>query len=275
VWSSRRSSTAWLLVLGPWACLFASPYHVGVLSYYHRTAFNSSFGKYLSQWAPTSFSPISASLLVLAFATVWMLGRSSAAYTRYERGLLVTAVILVLLAVRNWAFASLLLVMLAPQGFDRALRKRAPRPAPAIGAAVAAVAALAAVVGLVASLTSSDSKLTRGYPPAAGRAIADAASRPGARVYAGLKFSDWLLWTHPELAGKVVVDVRYSLLETSELRRLVTFDAGSRVDAPLGQPNVFLLDPDLEKDALTGLRPAVRIVYKTDHAVVAVARNGQ
>ena len=59
----------------PWLCLLASPYHVHLVSYYHRTAFNSSFATYLSQWAPTTFSPISAPLLVLVFATVWMLGK--------------------------------------------------------------------------------------------------------------------------------------------------------------------------------------------------------
>jgi hypothetical protein len=37
----------------------------------------------------------------------------------------------------------------------------------------------------------------------------------------------------------------------------------------------YLLDPEIEKDALKGLRPNVRTVYNTDHAVVAVVRNGQ
>ena len=66
-----------LLLLAPWPCLLASPYHVHLVSYYGQTAFNSSFSTYLSQWAPTTFSPISAPLLILVFATVWMLGRSS------------------------------------------------------------------------------------------------------------------------------------------------------------------------------------------------------
>ena len=53
-----------------------------------ETAFNPSFATYLSQWAPTTFSPISAPLLVLAFATVWMLGRSAVGIHAYERWLL-------------------------------------------------------------------------------------------------------------------------------------------------------------------------------------------
>ena len=70
-------------------------------------------------------------------------------------------------------------------------------------------------------------------------------------------------------------DVRYELLHASEVKRLVLFDAGSQTDAPLGRPVAYVLDPDIEKDAVKGLRPDVRTVYKTDHAVVAVARNGQ
>ena len=273
--AGRRSRTAWVLLIAPWLCLLVSPYHVHLVSYYHRTAFNSSFATYLSQWAPTTFSPIAAPLLVLVFATVWMLGRSASSYTAYERWLLLAAVVLGLLAVRNWAFASLLLVMLAPQGFDKALRKRSPRPAPAVGAVIALVAAASSLAGIVGVLGSSETSLTRNYPAGAARAAAAAASAPHAQVYAGISYADWLLWTHPELAGKVVFDVRYELLHSSEVKRLVLFDGGSQTDVPLGRPVAFVLDPQVEKDALKGLRPDVRTVYHTDHAVVAVVRNGQ
>jgi hypothetical protein len=199
-----------------------------------------------------------------------MLGRSAASYTSYERLLLAVAVLLAFLAVRNWAFTSLLLVMFAPTGFDRALRKRDPRPAPAVGAVIAAVVALAAAASVVGSLIASESKLTENFPAGVGRAAAAAASQPGAQVYAGIEFADWLLWAHPELAGKVVFDVRYELLHTSEVKRLVLFDAGSQTDLPLGQPIAYVLDPDIEKDAVRGLQPDVRTVYKTDQAVVVV-----
>ena len=270
-----RSPTSWVLLLAPWLCLLVSPYHVHLVSYYHRTAFNSSFATYLSQWAPTTFSPIAAPLLVLVFATVWMLGRSGSSYTAYERWLLAIAVLLALLAVRNWAFASLLLVMLAPPGFDRALRTGPPRPAPTVGAVIALVAAIGALVGITGALGADPADLTRNYPAGVARAAAAAGSRPDARIYAGIQFGDWLLWTYPELAGKVVFDVRYELLHDSEVKRLVLFDSGSRADDPLGRPTEYVLDPDIQGAAVTGLPSDVRTVYKTDHAVVAVVPNGQ
>jgi hypothetical protein len=272
---TRRRANAWVLLLAPWACLFVSPYHLQLASYYHRTAFNSSFATYLSQWAPTTLSPISAPLLVLVFASMWMLGRSGASYPPFERVLILIAALLALLAVRNWTFAVLLFVMLAPQGFDRTLRKQVARPAPAVGAIVAAASALGAIAAVVGALAHSNAKLTGDYPAGAASAAAAAARGPHAQVYAGISYADWLLWTHPELTGKVVFDVRYELLDASEVKRLVLFDAGSQTDTPLGRPVAYVLDPDLENDALQALRPDVRTVYDTDHAVVAIRSNGQ
>jgi hypothetical protein len=138
------------------------------------------------------------------------------------------------------------------------------------------VAVVAAIASIVGALGSSKTNLTRNYPTGAARAAAAAArSHPGGQVYAGITYGDWLLWTHPEMAGKVVFDVRYELLHATEVKRIVLFDSGSEVNAPLGRPVAYLLDPTTEKDAVKGLPPDVRTVYKTDHAVVAVARNGQ
>jgi hypothetical protein len=264
-----RERRWWLLLVGPWLCLLVSPYQLHVIPYYGRTAFNSSFVTYLSQWAPTTFSPISAPLLVIVFATVWMLGRSASVYSTYERCLLVIGVLLALVAVRQWAFAVLLAIMLAPVGVDRAIRKRPPRRAPAVGAVIAGVAGVSALVGLVVAVSAPAADLTRSYP----NAVADRAAEAAGPIYGGVEYTDWLLWRHPELAGRVVFDVRYELLHRSEVKRLVLFDAGSGIDRPLGSPKVFVLDPDVESRAVKGLRPDVRTVYKTDHAVVAVRRD--
>jgi len=144
---SSRDRVGWLALLAPFPCVLISPYNVHLVSYYATTAFNPSFARYLAQWAPTRFSPISAPLLLLLFAVPWMLARTQGVYTLYERGLLVVAVALGLLAVRQWAFSGLLVLMLAPVGFDRAMRRRPPRAAPALGAVIALAASLAALAG--------------------------------------------------------------------------------------------------------------------------------
>ncbi len=86
-----------------------------------------------------------------------------------------------------------------------------------------------------------------------------------------MKFADWLLWSHPELDGKVVLDARYELLSSDEIRRLVLFGAGSATDRPLGSPGIYVLDPTTEQHAITALRPRVHVVYDTDRVFVAEA----
>jgi hypothetical protein len=270
---SRSRLSNWMLLLGPWVCVLGSPYHVHLVVYYAETAFNPSFSAYLGQWAPTQLSPISAPLLVLVFATVWMLGRSSSVYSRYEQFLLVLAIVLSLVAIRNWVFGSLLLLMLTPRGFDHALRRRRAAGSPAFGALIAGAAVIAAIGATVSALSAPESDLTQDYPVSAARAAVRAASSPGrGTVYAGIPFADWLLWTEPSLVGRVAFDVRYELLESSEVKRLVLFDAGSGLDNPLQGSRVFVLDPQVEKHAVSGLNGDVRIVYDTDRAVVAVRR---
>ena len=265
-----RSAVALLFV--PWPCLIASPYTFRLIAYYAKTAFNPSFATYLSYWAPTTFSPISLPLLVLLFASIWLLGRVGDVYSPFERWLLVFGAVVGLLAVRNWTFAVLLAVMLVPVGLDRA-RKRPPRAAPWFGAPIAAVFVVATAIAIVASLAKADSKVAQNFPPAAGVVVAHAAAAPDAQIYAGIKFADWLMWAHPGLEGKLVLDARYELLTGAEVKRLVLFSLGTGVDTPLGRPTVYVLDPGTEDHTIAALRRHVRVLYETDHVFVAVARS--
>jgi hypothetical protein len=110
------------------------------------------------------------------------------------------------------------------------------------------------------------------YPVAAANSAARLAARAGGPVYAGTRFSDWLLWTHPELDGRIAVDLRYELLTAPEVKRLVLFDNGSGLDEPLVDARVFILDPLTEGEALKGLRPDVRTAYETAHTLVALRK---
>ena len=191
--------------------------------------------------------------------------------------MLVVAVLLALLAVRQLGVRRRSCSSCWRRGFDRAMRKRPPRPAPAVGAVIARRRRARRPRGHRRRRSRLRSpNLTRALPrtlPPTRRLRLPVAS--GAQVYGGIEFADWLLWTHPELAGKVVFDVRYELLPASEVKRLVLFDAGSGPIRRSARPAAYVLDPDVEKTRVKGLRPDVRTVYKTDHAVVAVVRNGQ
>jgi hypothetical protein len=49
---------------------------------------------------------------------------------------------------------------------------------------------------------------------------AAAATDPTAHIYSDVRFADWLLWTRPELAGRIAYDARFELLSSEELDRL-------------------------------------------------------
>jgi hypothetical protein len=73
-----------------------------------------------------------------------------------------------------------------------------------------------------AAASRPDSWLTSSvYPAAAANAVgAAAALDPTARIYSDVRFADWLLWTRPELAGRIAYDARFELLSGAELEQL-------------------------------------------------------
>jgi hypothetical protein len=88
--------------------------------------------------------------------------------------------------------------------------------------ALAATAIAAVSVAGAAAAARPESWLTSSvYPAAAAKAVgAAAATDPTARIYSDVRFADWLLWTRPELAGRIAYDARFELLSNVELDRL-------------------------------------------------------
>jgi hypothetical protein len=78
------------------------------------------------------------------------------------------------------------------------------------------------VIAVVGVATNPASWFERDFPAAAADAAA-AAAGPHGRVLATSPFADWLLWTHPELAGRVAFDARFELLTPVQLERAARF----------------------------------------------------
>ena len=78
------------------------------------------------------------------------------------------------------------------------------------------------MIAVVGVATNPASWFERDFPAAAADAAA-AAAGPHGRVLATSPFADWLLWTHPELAGRVAFDARFELLTPFQLERAARF----------------------------------------------------
>ena len=264
----KWTMTTLLLVVGPILAIFASPYALDLPSYYHATAFNSSFARYLQQWAPSTLSPLTAPLYVLLLGGVWTLGRCRGVYTRFESLLLVVAVLAGLLAVRHWPFAGLIMIMLLPHGLST-LRPRSGR-APSRGAAavVAAACALAALLA-VTVLMRPTSAFTKQFSPQLATVVARASSHAPGPIYASVRYADWLMWARPSLVGGLRIDARYELMNASTIQRLVLFRLGAGVDHVLRANRILVLDPGTQSKAIAAIRGRVRVLYETPQVFVA------
>lgn len=263
----RRRGAAWVAAAGAPAAVFCSPYATGLVSYYRSTAFNGTFGKYLTQWAPTRLGIASAPVFALLLAIAWLSGRSPGG-RRFDRGVLFAAALVGLLAVRNWPWFVLAAIVLLPAELDRvwlpgAARRSRPHLALAGGGVLCALA-------LAVCISSFGRVLHRSYPaPAADAAARAVAARSGARLFASVRLADWLLWRKPELAGRIESDARYELLRSHELEESVLFLYGAGVDRVVARDRVFVLDPRTDHRAIDALpNPVIR--FRSREVLVAV-----
>jgi hypothetical protein len=263
------SAARWLATPAPWALVFASPYAPGLVHYYGTTVLNRGFSRYLAQWAPTSFTGIALPVFGLVLGGLYLFARRPRAFTRFETAALILSMLAALMAVRNWPWLCLAAIAFAPRLAAASHDRRK-------GHGPSRAAALVVGVGLVAALPFAFSRLgaaqARLYPSAAATRAA-AAATPGHRhIWASARLADWLLWRRPDLAGAVVADARYELLNGNELENLVLFRYGGALRWTKSRAQVFVLDPTTDGRALDALRPDVRVVYRSPHALVAVTR---
>lgn len=262
---------AWLVAVLPWPALFATPYLWSTGHYYRETIFNPTLSAYLWQWRPTSLSPLSVPLFVLALGFLWLLGRAAPAYSRFEKLAGLVLVALALLAVRNWTWLALFAVAFYPTALDhlRAERRRPlETPLNRVLAATGIVFALA-VSGAV--LGRAQSWFTNSFPDRGARVVADLArSHPNARIWATAEWGDWLMWSDPKLEGRVAFDARVELLSTPQVKRMALFSASGLLVPQVQQKyDILVVSKNNDPAAYFLLRRSGSVVYNDGNVLVA------
>lgn len=265
----RVAGRSAVLALAPWACLFASPYALHLPAYYREILFAGGFGSYVTEWAPTTLHLLTAPFYLVVIAGAWLLGRHAGRVSLFQTLLFVGSAVLAFVAVRNMAWFGLVALVVLARLVDEL------RPAVVEPKSLNRLLATAMLVGVlvaVAGVAAKDrSWFLEDYPGAAADAAAKAAG-PTGKVFANESYSDWLIWTHPELAGRVAFDSRFELLTRAELRSIAEFR--NRVDGwrrTAQGYRVAVLDPTDEKkvrDAL--LRAGAARVVLADPKVVVL-----
>jgi hypothetical protein len=260
---------------GPPLCLLLTPYGPSMVHYYESTLFNPAFAKVVSEWQPVgAVTVIAVPFFMLAFATLWVLGRSGRRTHPFEHAALILLAFGAVFAVRNVTWFALGTLMLLPAAIATVASRR-PEPQRRASLNLAFLAATG--VFLLASLATVATRPSRWfesrYDTQALSRVAVLADRdPAVRIYADSRFADWLLWHEPALAGRLAYDVRFELLSGAQLQAISDITA---LPAPGVRPfldgyGILVLDPSDSAGTSRLLnRPGTRVILADRRVVVA------
>jgi hypothetical protein len=209
-----------VLLAAPWLCVLASPYATS-LPHYYRLIFSSGFGKYVTEWAPTTLTLAHSPVYLLALGGLWLIGRTGDRATWFEKIAFVGLILLAFDAVRNAPWLALFSLVVLPRLLD-ALRKPAVEPKRLNRLLALAMLALVGVATLGVAVKPGSWFTQAAYPASAEHAAVAAAGAHG-RVFANERYADWLVFDDPQLAGRIAYDSRFELLTTRQLQSVQRF----------------------------------------------------
>jgi hypothetical protein len=274
---SRWWARSLALVALPVGCIFASPYGLTLIGYYHRTLLNGSFGKFVTEWRPTTLSAANLPVFLIACGGLWLLGRAGKRVTLFERLAFVAVVPGAFVALRNVGWLGLVALLVLPRVVDGILPQRRPTRASPVQLGLIVAAIVGAGIAGAALLGAPGDTFAEKYPLRASDTIARALERdPKARVFADERFADWLLWRIPAARGRVAFDARFELLSKPQLERLYRW-ASERTDhwrrAAAGTSIVVVHRPHDTRKTAAIVRSGGRVLYSDKElAVLAVPR---
>lgn len=275
----RRSKLrAAALVGGAALAPLLTPYGATILSYYANTLANPDFARLVTEWKPVSLSPWTAPVYALLIGGIYLLGRDGKVLTRFEQLAFVLTGALALLAVRNLAWFALAALVILPRLVRELIPEEPGGARRRLNSALAAATGTALAVSIPIALLKLPSAIDASFPPRAADAVADAAAEDSAlRIFADVRYGDWLLWEHPELAGRILYDARFELLSHAQLAQIYLWanqSTPSWREAAAGS-RLLVLDPRTsrahEREILA--EPGAQSIYR-DASISVIARAG-
>ncbi|MFZ0041966.1 MAG: hypothetical protein WAK93_11715, partial [Solirubrobacteraceae bacterium] len=283
LWEARRDPRRWPaglgLIIGAPLCLLVNPYGSSIESYYRATLFNTAFRRLVVEWQPvTSFPLLAVIFFVLAAIAAWSVGRRRGRATLWECCALLVLAVGAIIAVRNVVWFALGGLILIPVSLGVSPRSEtvptaSSRRLLALNRMLAGVLAAVLLVLVVRTLTRSTGSLEPDYRPAVLTAVrTQLATSPGSRVFADVKFADWLMWELPASQGRLAFDARFELLSSSQLKAIYDADTvtGLSWERGLRGYPVVVLDTSSSDDLAHALReqPGTRVQLDTGGAEV-------
>jgi hypothetical protein len=272
---ARRRGPAWpgALALLSWAALFVTPYSpIAILRYYRLLLIDPPFADLLTEWKrpEPEWSTLAFGVLILLAAAIAI--RRLRLYSLFEIALLVVTLGVALQAVRGVYWFSLVCLVLLPVGLSQG-RRLADRPGiPILDRAIVALSFAALSLSAVVGGLGAADRIGRLWRPEAADAVRRAVAATGGQVFAGSKHADWLLWSIPDLRGRVAYDVRFELYRRAQIEEIVRFNGalGSNWRSASDGYRVLVLDQvrtPTHLDAFLAL-PGSSLVYRDSELAV-------
>jgi hypothetical protein len=213
------------LVFGPLLCLFASPYGLSLGGYYRSLLGNPVLREFVDEWGPSTPSPKTGLFYAVAFVTIWLLGRYRGRLTGFEQMTLILTLVVGVSAVRSIVWFGLAGLILIPQLADGALARLEFRSFQRVPATLlVALSLLVALATTAFAATRPSAWYTSAWPKERATRIASlAACNHSTRIFADDRYADWLLWSAPQLRGRVAYDVRFELFQPGQFLDLFKY----------------------------------------------------
>ncbi|HEY2355316.1 MAG TPA: hypothetical protein VGH79_10510 [Gaiellaceae bacterium] len=264
----RLSARGLALTVLPWACMLASPYATQLPAYYTKVLVGGDFSSLITEWAPTTLQLVTLPVFILVLGGLWLFGRNGRSVPVFDQLAFLAMAVIAFQAIRNMVWFALIALAVLPPLVDRL---RAPVDEPRRLNRILALSLIcltALALGGVAA--KSTSWFTHAFPAPAAQAVARAAG-PDGRIFATSSYPDWLLWSEPQLAGRVAFDSRAELLKRSQLEEIVRIqNAAGDWRAAIRNYRVFVLDPRLDRTFEHALRRSLglRVAFRSPQVVV-------
>jgi hypothetical protein len=273
-WGRLRGRSIAFLVASP-LCLAVNPYGFGIIKYYDVTLLNSTFSKVVTEWQPvTSLMILAVPFFALAFVTIWVLGRSGARTHTFDHLTLLILAAGAVFALRNVVWFGLACMILLPRTIGTVRKTgRARMRHTQIDLALAGLSAAIIAGMVIATAVKPASWFERKYDQRTVAAVAAVAARdPSIRIFSDIRFSDWLLWHDPALAGHIAYDTRLELLTNNQIVRLANLTQlpkpGQR-DILAGYRLLVLDTTDQPTTKILLARPGTHVIMRGKRVVVA------
>jgi hypothetical protein len=274
-WRGLADRRGLAFLIGAPLCLFAGPYGVSIVDYYSVTLLNPQFSKIVTEWQPvTAYTVIAVPFLLLVVTTIYLLGRSGSRTPAFDQIVLVLLALAAVFAVRNITWFGLGAMMLLPATITAVARSKPPRPRRrGLNLAIAWTSTALIAAFTVVTLMRPAAWFENTYPT---RAVAEVkrvlARAPDTKIFADVRFADWLIWHDPALAGRIAYDASFELLTPAQLASLASLSQAivPGVHDTVAPYSLLVLDPKNKTvNRVLLAHPGTRVLLRSKRVIIA------